>query len=297
MKQRRIVFGNRKGGCGKTSSAVNVAAGLALAGRKTLLVDCDAQCHASISLGFSPYSQMPSLYDVLTNETLKITDVMAPVKWPEKLYIVPSSNQLAAYELEGKRDPKSRNRLANLFMTTDMADIDYIIIDPPPTLGLLFVKSLIAASEVVIPVQTHFLSMESLAEMVRLVYQVNATVNPQLKITGILPTFYSRQIRLAKDVIKEIKKNFGEDMLLPLVRQDFAIAEAPGFGKCIYKHAPVSMGATDYAAVVERLDGNCTVNFPGKNKPVKKKPQLRKINVSRKKKKSQGRIHKKKGLS
>jgi len=271
MKQRRIVFGNRKGGCGKTSSSVNVAAGLALAGRKTLLVDCDAQCHASISLGFSPYAQMPSLYDALTNEKLKIKDVIIQVKWPENLYLVPSSSQLAAYELEGKRDPKSKNRLANLFMTNEMTDFDYIIIDPPPTLGLLFVKSLIAANEVIIPVQTHFLSMESLAEMVRLVYQVNATVNPELKISGILPTFYSRQIKLAKDVIKEIKKNFGEDMLLPLVRHDFAIAEAPGFGNCIYKHAPSSVGASDYASVVERIDGNCSVNFPGKNKNVNNK--------------------------
>jgi len=288
MKQRRMVFANRKGGCGKTTSAVNVAAGLALAGRKTLLVDCDAQCHASISLGFSPYAETPSLYDVLADESAKLTDVILPVKWPEKLFIVPSSNQLAAYELEGKRDPKTRSRLANLFLTADMMSFDYIVIDPPPTVGLLFVKSLIASNEVIIPVQTHFLSLESLAEMVRLVYQVNATVNPSLRITGILPTFYSRQIRLAKNVIKDIKTNFGESMILPLIRHDFAIAEAPGFGNCIFKHAPGSQGALDYAAVVERIDGNCKVEFLGKGSGiVNKKKQMNKQRIIRQKRKKQ----------
>ena len=278
-----MVFANRKGGCGKTTSAVNVAAGLALAGRKTLLVDCDAQCHASISLGFSPYAETPSLYDVLTNESAKLKDVILPVSWHKNLFIVPSSNQLAAYELEGKRDPNTRSRLANLFVTADMMTFDYIVIDPPPTVGLLFVKALIASTEVVIPVQTHFLSMESLAEMVRLVYQVNATVNPNLRIIGILPTFYSRQIKLAKNVIKEIKQNFGDDMLLPLVRHDFSIAEAPGFGKCIFKHAPGSQGASDYAAVVEKIDGNCKVEFPGRKRVVVQKKKLHKKKMNRKK--------------
>lgn len=284
MKQRRMVFANRKGGCGKTTSAVNVAAGLALAGRKTLLVDCDAQCHASISLGMSPYDETPSLYDVLMNESSKLKDVIIPVRWPKNLFMVPSSNQLAAFELEGKRDPKTRSRLANLFLTNDMMSFDYIIIDPPPTVGLLFVKSLIASNEVIIPVQTHFLSMESLAEMVRLVYQVNATVNPNLRITGILPTFYSRQIRLAKKVIKDIKQNFGEDMILPQVRHDFAIAEAPGYGKCIFNHAPHSQGALDYASVVEKIDGNCKVEFPGKrNVGVQNKGKQHKKKIIRQK--------------
>jgi chromosome partitioning protein len=278
-----MVFANRKGGCGKTTSAVNVAAGLALAGRKTLLVDCDSQCHASISLGLSPYAETPSLYDVLVDESAKLKDVILPISWPDKLFIVPSSNQLAAFELEGKRDPKTRSRLANLFITPDMMSFDYIVIDPPPTVGLLFVKSLIASTEVIIPVQTHFLSMESLAEMVRLVYQVNATVNPDLRIAGILPTFYSRQIRLAKNVIKEIKTNFGEDMILPLVRHDFAIAEAPGFGKCIFKHAPGSQGALDYASVVEKIDGHCKLEFPGKKNLMIQKKKLNKKKVFGKK--------------
>jgi len=276
MRQRRIVFANRKGGCGKTTSAVNVASGLALAGRKTVLIDCDSQCHASISLGLSPYAETPSLYDALVNPQVNIADILIPASWPENLFIVPASNQLAAFELEGKRDAETRSRLAKTLMSKGMSQFDYMIIDPPPTVGLMFVKSLIASNEVVIPVQTHFLSMESLAEMVRLVYQVNATVNPDLRIVGILPTFYSRQIRLAKKVVDEVKKNFGESLLLPLIRHDFSIAEAPGFKNCIFKHAPDSLGAADYAAVVERLDGNCSVEIPGRKSKKKKVKKLKK---------------------
>jgi len=280
MRQRRIVFANRKGGCGKTTSAVNVAAGLALAGRKTVLIDCDAQCHASISLGFSPYAEIPTLYDALVDPQKTIQDILTPVNWPKNLFMVPASNQLAAFELEGKRDPETRSRLAKLLMSKGMHQFDYIVIDPPPTVGLLFVKSLIAANEVIIPVQTHFLSMESLAEMVRLVYQVNATVNPDLRIIGILPTFYSRQIRLANNVIQEVKKNFGQDMILPLIRHDFSVAEAPGFKHCIYKHAPESYGADDYATVVERLDGNCSIQFQGRGAKEKKAKMRKKQKIA-----------------
>ena len=257
MKQRRIVFANRKGGCGKTSSSVNVATGLALANRKVLLVDCDAQAHATLSIGLSPYNIEYSLFDLLEGYISDIQKVIQPAKWPNGLHILPTTVQLAVYELENRNEPQERGKLASLLFSSVCADYDYIILDPPPTVGHLCVMCMVAAQEVIIPVQTHFLSMESLAEMVRFIYQINATVNPDLRISGIIPTFYSRKVKLAKDVIKDIRANFGPDIILPPVRYDISIAEAPGFGQSIFKHAPNTNGALDYASVVCKMDNDC----------------------------------------
>ena len=276
MKQRRIVFSNRKGGCGKTASAVNVAAGLALVGKKVLLVDCDPQGHASVSLGFSPYEETINLYDLL-NETNEINEAIKKTKWPEGLSFIPATGQLAAYELEHSQDQSKKGLLAKYLLSHEAAEFDYILMDPPPTVGLLNLMCMIAAKEALIPVQTHFLSMEGLAEMVRFIYQINATVNPDLRITGIIPTFYNRKFSLAKEVVKEIKKNFGEDMLLPAIRQSMSIAESPGFGDCIFKYAPGSNGAFDYARLVEKIDGGKLINpFNNKKKVVAKKKKKKK---------------------
>ena len=260
MIQRRIVFANRKGGCGKTSSVVNVAAGLALADRKVLLIDCDSQSHASIHLGFSQYETEISLYDLLTDNIDCIDDVIYEAKWPKGLYIIPATGQLNALELEMSNNQNMKFSLAKKLMVKETSHFNYILFDTPPTVGLLNIMCLIAAKEAIIPVQTHFLSMEGLAEMVRYIYQINATVNAELKIAGIIPTFFNRKAGLSKEVVKEIKKNFGTDIVFPVVRHNNNIAEAPGFGQCIFKYAPHSIGAIDYTAIIERIDSNKLVN-------------------------------------
>lgn len=255
MTQRRIVCANRKGGSGKTVTAVNVAAGLSMAGRKVLLVDCDAQAHSSISLGFSPYNTENTLYDLLTSETPDVSTVIRRVAWPEGLFILPASGQLAAFEMGHARDAEARLLLATLLLTNkDILGFDYLILDAPPTVGLLTIMAMAVAREVVIPVQTHFLAMEGLAEMVRFVYQLNASVNQELRITGIIPTFYNQGTRLSRSVLAELKKNFAPDILFPPVRQNVHLAEAPSFGQSIFQYAPSSIGAADYRAVVQKLE-------------------------------------------
>jgi len=251
MRQRRIAFANRKGGCGKTASAVNIAAGLALCNRKVLLIDCDAQAHATISLGFSPYNLDLSLYDLLAGNNIDIDDVLKKIQWPNGLFLIPATSQLSALELEG---PIARSRLANNLSSSSINHFDYIIFDPPPTVGMLSIMSLMSAKEVMIPVQTHFLSMEALAEMVRFIYQMNATLNPELRISAIIPTFYNRTMQLSIEVVEDIKKNFGEALVLPPVRQNVALAEAPGFGQCIFHYAPSSIGAKDYKQLAKIID-------------------------------------------
>ncbi|MBF0226403.1 MAG: ParA family protein [Desulfobacterales bacterium] len=256
--QRRIAIANRKGGCGKTVSAVNISAGLCLKGKKVLLIDCDAQAHATISLGFSPYEIEKSLYDLFIGTYNDINEIIYEAAWPQGLFIAPATGQLAAFELESSSDLKARGLLAQHILSQEASKFDYIIFDPPPTVGLLMLMCLAAAKEVIIPVQTHFLNIEGLAEMVRFIYQINATINPDLRITGIIPTLYSQNTKLSKNVLDEIIKNFSEEMVFPPVRQNVAIAEAPAFGMSIFEYSPNSIGALDYNAVVDRID-----NFGG----------------------------------
>lgn len=253
--QRRIVFANRKGGSGKTVTSVNVAAGLALAGNRVLLVDCDPQAHSSLSLGLSPYTTRNTLYDLLAGSDSSLKPFIKPLESPSGLAVLPASGQLAAYELEHSHDPAARSRLATLLLSTrETADFDYILLDVPPNVGLLTIMAMVLAREIIIPMQTHFLAMEGLAEMVRFVYQINATLNPDLVISGIVPTFYTHNTKLGRRVLQELEKNFGPEVILPPVRQNINLAEAPSFGQSIFAYAPSSHGAKDYQAIVARLE-------------------------------------------
>ncbi|QTA77934.1 AAA ATPase-like domain-containing protein [Desulfonema limicola] len=248
---RCIVFANRKGGCGKTTSAVNTAHCLAAKGRKVLLIDIDPQAHATISTGKNPGAQSRGIYDLLTGqagleETITRTDL-------KNLSIIPSSPDLTAFEIDFSTCKGSENILSEKILSRAM-EFDYLILDPPPTIGLLTVSALVAAQEVYIPMPMHFLAMEGLAEMMRLIYKVNALWNPELRMKGIIPTFFNKNTRLAKEITEDICKNFGKDRLLPGIRMNISLAEAPGYGKTVIEYAPQSSGAKDYMALAEKID-------------------------------------------
>lgn len=248
---RRLVFANRKGGCGKTTTAVNVAHALAERGRRVLLLDADPQAHATLSLGIGPHQSAPNMSHVMRGEAA-LSEAVRETPWPG-LSIAPSDRDLMAFEIEGPNAPGAETRLA-MHVHEAVGRYDYLIMDPPPTVGLLTVSALAAAGEVFIPMPMHFLAMEGLAEMMRLIYTVNANWNRNLAMKGVIPTFYNRNTRIAREIAGEIVENFGEDRLLPGIRMNVSLAEAPGHGKPVAAYAPKSAGAEDYAALAARID-------------------------------------------
>jgi chromosome partitioning protein len=226
---------------------VNVAHALTAHGR-VLLIDIDAQAHASIILGAVPETHI-TILEVLEN-SLPLQDAINPSRIAG-LDIVYSSRNLGAYELSAGGNDEQSLILAEQ-VATIQSSYDYIVIDPPPTLGILMVTSLIAAREVYIPMPMHFLAMEGLAEMMQVIYRLNASLNPTLRLSGIVPTFYNQKTKIARKISAEIKVNFGAKMIMPGIRNNITLAESPAYKQTIFEYAPKSHGAVDYRNLVEK---------------------------------------------
>jgi len=246
---RIIVFANRKGGCGKTTTAVNVAHGLA-AQNSVLFIDMDAQAHASTILAVHPSPSNSTITQVL-EQSIPIDRAIENTR-VENLSIIRSSRDLGSYELVAGVKEDSAMVLGEQ-ITPLAAQYDYILIDPPPTLGILMVTSLVAAREVFIPMPLHFLAMEGLAEMMQVIYRLNAGFNPDLRLAGIIPTFFNKKTKTARKIGEEIQTNFGPHMLLPGIRNNIKLAESPAFKQTIFEYAPKSIGASDYNRLVTTI--------------------------------------------
>lgn len=245
---RVMIFANRKGGCGKTTTAVNVAHGFAARGLKSLLVDIDPQAHSSISLRLSPEAARSNVVHLMNGD---VPAGEAVVKSHlNNLFVIPAARSLTAFEMRLARQPGCETKLAEAIQPL-RTEFDVIVFDPPPTVGLLMISGLVASEEVYIPLMMHFLAMEGLAEMMRLIYMVNATWNSRLALAAVIPTFYNRQTRLAREICGDIANNFGTDKLAPGIRMNISLAEAPGHGKTISEYAPGSTGAEDYRLLTE----------------------------------------------
>lgn len=248
---RLIVFANRKGGCGKTTTAVNVAHALALQKRRVLLVDLDPQAHTTLSLGFSPDHKRPTVLDLIRGDA-SVAEIMLPTL-ADDLFLLPAARDLLSLETDSRHQSGLPTRLAEQLLTFPMG-MEYMIIDPPPSMGNLTVSALTAVREVYIPMPMHFLAMEGLAEMMRLIYMVNASWNADLRLGGIIPTFLNPHTRIAREISAEIQQNFGAAKLLPGIRQNITLAEAPGYGKSVLAYAPRSIGAEDYRVLAKVID-------------------------------------------
>ncbi len=250
--KRVLAFSNRKGGSGKTTTAVNVAAALAHKGNSVLVIDADPQSHTTVSFGISPREVQSDLYSVLVegkdlNEVVKET-------YLKNLKLVPATRRLSVYERNYSRTKEARTLLAERLASLN-GHYDYVVLDTPPTLSLLTVASLIASSEVFIPMQTHFLCLEGLAEMMTLISKINKLYNQDLKLKGIIPTFFKERTRMSRSIISEIKKNLGESIILHPVRVNISLAEAPSFGKTIFQYRLKSHGAFDYLSIAKQIEG------------------------------------------
>ncbi len=246
---RVLVFANRKGGCGKTTTAVNVAHGLTQYGR-VLFIDMDAQAHATTILASQPTVHSLNITHIL-DQKASIETVIETSRI-NNLSLIRSTRDLGAYELSAGLKEESTVALAGPLLS-QLKNYDFVIIDPPPTLGILMVISLVAAREVYIPMPLHFLAMEGLAEMMQVIYRLNAGFNPNLRLTGIIPTFFNKNMRTAREISNEIIVNFGSHILLPGIRNNVKLAESPAFKQTIFEYSPRCIGAVDYRKLVSEI--------------------------------------------
>jgi chromosome partitioning protein len=241
---------NHKGGVGKTTSAINIGAGLVELGRKVLLIDLDPQANLTLSLGIP--RQNATIYEALRGES-----ELVPFSYREGFDVITSSLDLSSAEMELINEAGREYILRELFETV-VDDYDYIIIDCPPSLGLLTLNALTSSDFVYIPLQTEFLALQGLAKIKQIIDKVRFRLNKKLEIGGVIATMYDARKVLNRDVVETIRKYFGEKVFNTLIRDNVALAEAPAQRKDIFEYNRSSNGAEDYLAlcreVIERTE-------------------------------------------
>ena len=243
-----ISIANQKGGVGKTTTAINVSSLLAAAEKKSLLVDIDPQSNSSSGLSIT--NQNPSIYEVLIG-TENISDVIIESYMPH-LDLLPSNINLVGAEIE-MVDMERRERLLKNALDEISNKYDYIIIDCPPSLGLLTLNALTAAHSVLIPVQCEYFALEGLGQLLNTINIVKKHYNPGLAIEGVLLTMFDTRLRLSHQVAEEVRKYFGEKVFKTVINRNVRIAESPSYGKPIILYDAVSTGAQNYMALASEL--------------------------------------------
>jgi chromosome partitioning protein len=242
---------NQKGGVGKTTTAVNLGAALAAAGHRALVVDCDPQCNATRSLGL-PSDLERTVYDALTpHDTRPLGEVVAATSWPG-LAVAPASPSLAGLEVELVGTPGREGRLKQALAALQ-ADFDFVLLDCPPSLGLLSVNALVAADGVIVPVQCEYLSLEGLGQLTRTLELVRARMNPSLRLVGLVMTMYDPRTNLSLQVVQEVARHFPRERFHAVIPRSVRLSEAPSYGETVLAYAPGSAGAQAYQALAAEL--------------------------------------------
>ncbi|MGH3327587.1 MAG: AAA family ATPase [Streptomycetales bacterium] len=248
---RVIVIANQKGGVGKTTTAVNLAASLAFHDARVLVIDLDPQGNASTALGIEPHTADPSVYDILIDQC-PLSEVVRPVEGMDGLFCVPATIDLAGAEIELVSVVAREARLRNA-LEAYKEPFDYIVIDCPPSLGLLTVNSLVAGKEVLIPIQCEYYALEGLGQLLRNVDLVRGHLNPRLYVSTILLTMYDARTRLAAQVAEEVRSHFPGIVLQATIPRSVRISEAPSYGQTVMTYDPGSSGALSYLEAAREL--------------------------------------------
>ena len=248
---RIIAIANQKGGVGKTTTAINLGACLAVAEQATLVVDADPQGNATSGLGVNPDEISESIYDVLLEDKPADEVLVRGIHFP-RLDVMPSNRDLLGAEI-AIAEVRNRETLLKRALETIRRRYKYIIIDSPPSLGLLTVNTLAAADTVLIPIQCEYYALEGLSQLLNTVRVVQRSLNPKLQIEGVLLTMYSQRLNLSQQVAQEAREYFGAKVFKTAIPRNIRLAEAPSFGKPIVTYDILSSGALSYLTLTKEL--------------------------------------------
>jgi len=257
---RIITVANQKGGVGKTSTTVNVAAALSMGGLNVLVIDADPQGNTSTALGIEHHAEVPSMYEVLV-EGADLAEVIQPVPEMERLYCAPATINLSGAEIElvslVARENRMRNAIRDLLDAREAAGaarLDYVIVDCPPSLGLLTINALVAAREVLIPIQAEYYALEGLSMLLNNIDLIRQHLNPDLVVSTIMLTMYDARTRLAAQVAQDVRNHFPDQTLETTIPRSVRISEAPSYGQTVLTYDPSSSGALAYRAAAYELN-------------------------------------------
>lgn len=245
---RIIALVNQKGGVGKTTSTINIGAGLNQLGKSVLLIDLDPQANLTYSLGIEAHNLEATIYELLTGRT---TAKNAIIK-REAYDVIPASLNLSGAEVE-LTGTQGRETLLKEALAPIQDSYNYILLDCPPSLGLLTVNGLTTANEVFVPLQTEFLALQGMSKLLQTIDVVREWLNPNIEITGIVGTLFDSRKKLNREVIEKIQEYFSDKLFQTIIRDNISLAEAPSFGQNIFEYKPQSYGAEDYLELCKEI--------------------------------------------